>query len=427
MKLVGYGLDKIPGVSTLVEKMSPTLRVFSSDNVPAKRAMADLAETALRFEDNERGITTSFNGPPISRLVQAQRTRMQLDAAETLKEAFSDYRFGQPDVTAPIVRAGLDDLRGAVDGMKLSFNDFKREVTTALFSGDMHPVPQVERRGQSHPARTCWSRSARKAVELNLLDPDAAPKGDPSWFARMWNKEKVTEARPDVVKRFTDWLEGEQTRKARRRSGFRLSAKSLMSSIGRAQIWKRGWPGSTRRRSASKGRCRSAPWKRAGPAPASMSFRSGARCSSKSSRRSKSSLRDAAGRARPGAARAHRQSGARLSDCGCCRGKARVTERDLLRADAEEVRGAFSDRVGKMAAEIVLGERRPVREPSFLHWIKANGGLRDSQGDVMSILGSARTSPGLVRRNGRSLDDLGELIQERFRLQERPTSATCST
>ena len=424
LKLVGYGLDKIPGVSALVEKMSPTLRVFSSDNVSAKRAMADLAETALRFEDNERGITTSFNGPPVSRLVQAQKIGMQLEAAETLKEAFTVYRFGQADVSAPIARAAIDDLRGSVEEGKLSFNDFKREVTTALFSGDTHAIPQVEQAAKSIRANIL-EPIRQKAIDLKLLDPDAAPKGDPSWFARVWNREKLTERRPDAVKRFADWLEGEQTRKASAQERLSVISDELEAvDTARARL------------EAQVQRLEAATQKLEGQIAERTveARRASARTDVLAERRAllaeeqseieefitamRAEVRDPALRERIAKLERDFRAMRRQDE------RARVSDADLERIDREEAAGALSDRVGKIAADIVLGNRRPVKEPSFLHWIARQGGIAPGQGDLLSIMGATNVVPGLISKRGKPLDWWGEKLSEEFRLRDDWTEAS---
>jgi hypothetical protein len=422
LKLAGFGLDSVPGLGWLMTRTSPTLRVFSSDNVAAKRALADLAETALRFEDNTRGIATAFNGPPVSRIVQAQKVGMQLEAAETLKEAFAEYRFGAIDARAPVARAAFDDVRGANDG-RLGFPEFKREVTTALFSGDVHPVPQVERAAKSIRANILEPIRA-KAVELKLLDPDAAPKNDPSWFARVWDKQKIAAARADVVKRFADWLESEQARKAtaqQRLSGMSDELDDLDARRGRleAQVERL-----EARAQQLEGRLSER---------AIEARRSGARVNVLEERRAllaeeqsdieefisamRAEVKDPALRERIDDLE-KRYRAMRREEEG-----ARVSDQDLDKIDRDEAAGALSDRVGKIAADIVLGNRRPVKEPSFAHFIARNGGIRESQGDVFNVVGSTRAVPGLISKTGRSVDEWGEFIMDRFRLQERPSQA----
>lgn len=425
LKLVGYGLDKIPGVGWLMERSSPTLRVFSSESVMAKRALADLAETPLRFEDNLRGVTTSFGGAPVSRVVQTQKVRAQMETQEALREAFTDYRYGQSDVSMPMARAALDDLRGMGDNSRnaqLSFTDFKKEVTTALFSGDVHPVPQVERAAKQIRANVLEPIRA-KAVELGLLDPDTAPKGDPSWFARMWDKQKITAARPDVVKRFTDWLETEQTRKAEaqgRLSGMSDELDEIDARRGRLEA------------QVSRLETRAQELEGRLSERAMEARRADARVNVLDDRRAliaeeqsdieefitamRAEVKDPALRQRIDDLEKRFREAQRQESA------ARVSDRDLDRIDREEAAGALSDRVGKIAADIVLGNRRPAKEPSFVHFLARHGGIKESQGDVFNVVGSTRAVPGLISERGRTLDQWGEFLMDRYRMQERPST-----
>ncbi len=421
LKLVGYGLDKVPGLNSLIERMSPTLRVFSSDNVAAKRAMADLAETALRFEDNARGISTSFGGAPVSRLVQAQKLGMQLEAAETLKDAFTAYRFGDAVPSAAMARAAIDDLRGVVEDGKLAFNDFKREVTNALFSGDVHAIPQVEQAAKS--IRTNILEPIReKAIALGLLDPDAAPKGDPSWFARVWNREKLSERRPDAVKRFADWLEGEQTRKAAAQE--RLSAASdeldaVDATRGRLDAQIQRLEATTQK---LEGRIaeRALEARRSGDRATTLAERKALLDEEQADIEEtiaglKADVRDPALRERIDRFEKNYRAVRRQEE------NARVTDADLERIDREEAEAALSDTIGALAADMVIGKRRSAREPSFAHYLARNGGIKDAGGDARYVVGSTRSHPGLLSNSGRTLDEWGEKLMEDFRLPERPT------
>jgi hypothetical protein len=422
MKLVGYGLDKIPGVNWLMERTSPTLRVFSSGSLVAKRALGDLAETALEFEDAARGITPSFGGAPVSRVVQAQRVGMQLEAQETLKEAFSDYRWGQTDATAPIARAAFDDIRGASPDGKLGFPEFKREVTTALFSNDTHPVPQVERAAKQIRANIL-EPIRQKAVELKLLDPDAAPKNDPSWFARVWDKQKVTARRPELLKKFADWLETEQVRKAEAQGRLGSMSDELDDLDARRSRVEAQVARLEERATQLEGRIseRAMEARRAGGRVDTLAERRALIAEEQSEIEEfiaamRAEVKDPALRERIDNLEKEFRAARRAE------ADARVSDRDLEALDKAETDAALSDRVGKMAAEIVLGTRRPVKEPSFVHFMAREGGIAESQGDVFNVVGSTRAVPGLISKSGRTLDEWGELLAERFRLPERPST-----
>jgi hypothetical protein len=423
MKLVGYGLDKVPIIGWLMKNSSPTLRVFSSDSLVARRALGDLAETALEFEDAALGITPSHGGAPVSRVVQSQKVRMQLEAQETLKEAFSEYRWGQGDAPAPIARAAFDDVRGATPDGKIGFPEFKREVTTALFNNDTHPVPQVERAAKQIRA-TILEPIRQKAIELKLLDPDAAPKNDPSWFARMWDKQKITARRPEALKKFADWLESEQVRKSGAQQRLSALSDELDAVDGRRARIEAQVARLEDRAAELEGRISER---------AMEARRTGGRVDTLAERRAliaeeqteieefitamRAEVQDPALRERIDNLEKEFRAARRAES------DARVSDRDLEAQDKAEADAALSDRVGKMAAEIVLGDRRPAKEPSFVHFMAREGGIRESQGDVFNVIGSTRAVPGLLSKTGRSVDEWGELLQERFRLQERPSQA----
>lgn len=199
--------------------MSPTLRVFSSTSLAAKRAMGDLAESALSFTMHKRGITTSRGGVPLDRLIKMQYRNGMLKNAGILKDAFAKYRFGDEAPSHAVGRAAFQDLRGQ-GGTKLSYADFKREVSTALYSGDEHPFPDVQQ--AAHDIRSQIMDPVKKLAQATT-GPDGkpmlateleAPKGDQSFFPRSWNKEALAAKRNDARRIFADWLESEQGTKA---------------------------------------------------------------------------------------------------------------------------------------------------------------------------------------------------------------------
>jgi len=191
---------------------SPTLRIFRSGNVEAKRAMADLAETALRFEDNAAGITTSRYGTTVDRLVRSTKSDLLLQADDALKSSFAAYR-GLEGQRAPQMRALVQDINGSPDG-KLSYSDFKAEVTRALMNGDASDIPEVANAAKAVRSKVL-APTEKWLKEIGLLDPDKdGVRGDPTWFARLWSRERVAAGRDKAKAIFTDWLSEQQTTKA---------------------------------------------------------------------------------------------------------------------------------------------------------------------------------------------------------------------
>jgi hypothetical protein len=204
--------------SRVLMNFSPTLRVFSSDSLVAKRAMGDLAETSLRFTQADSGITTARGGVPIDRLVKMQTNEGRLTNSQILRDQFIKYR-ELSDTRAPIIAAGMQDFRGKAPG-KLSFDDFKTEVSGAMTNGDVHAIPEVQQAAQQirqqvlEPVKRMAQRTTGPDGKPMLSEELEPPKGDKSFFPRVWNKEKLAARYNDAKKVFADWLEGEQGIKA---------------------------------------------------------------------------------------------------------------------------------------------------------------------------------------------------------------------
>jgi hypothetical protein len=213
--IVGNVLDY---TSKVMMAFSPTLRVFSSASLVAKRAMGDMAETSLRFTQADSGITTARGGIPVDRLVKMQVHDGQLTASQILRDSFIAYR-GLEDAKLPTAQATIQDIRGQAPG-KLTYDDFKSEVSAAMTNGDVHSIPQVQQAASQirqqvlEPVKRLAQRVIGPDGKPMLSEELEPPKGDKSFFPRIWNKQAVAANYNAVKKIFSDWLEGEQGIKA---------------------------------------------------------------------------------------------------------------------------------------------------------------------------------------------------------------------
>jgi hypothetical protein len=233
-------LKQVPGVGSAIDwtdkvlmGFSPTLRVFSSDSLVAKRAMGDLAETSLRFTQADSGITTARGGIPLDRLVKMQAHDGQLTGSQILRDQFIAYR-GMTDEKLPMQRAMLADARGKSN--MLSFDDFKTEVSGAMTNGDVHAVPEVQTAAQQirsqvlDPVTRLAQRTMGPDGKPMLGEALEPPKGDKSFFPRIWNKQAIAAGYNDIKKTFTDWLESEQGIKAAAKDRITGHAERLEAS-----------------------------------------------------------------------------------------------------------------------------------------------------------------------------------------------------
>lgn len=217
-----------------LDNLSVTRRTLNAEAVEARRVMADLAETPYRFEENESGVATT-QGPALDRLARMEVNGARVQIADELDRTFSEYRFGTADKFAPRLRAKLDDLTG--EGGKLTFSDFKSEVSLAMQQGDRHAIPQVAQAAQHIRRRLFdpWSERAEKAVEGFERAEQAAGE---SYFPHDWNKELIRARRPEFTNELVAKFRAEQdTKRAiqERLRGMDDELKGLEAKIAKAK------------------------------------------------------------------------------------------------------------------------------------------------------------------------------------------------
>jgi hypothetical protein len=235
LELVGFGLDKVPGVGKLVEKTSPMQRVFGADSPTARRTGADLAETSLLFKENlEGGVTTA--GPALDREARLLIHQGQVAIGDELSRLFSEYRFGEQKA-APRARAGFEDLTGRTPDGKMSFSEFKEAVSDALRNGDQHEIPQVQMAAQTIRNKV-FEPWKKRAIDAGLLPEDVGVKTADSYLLRLYNKQAIAAKRPEFVDRVTDWLAGDQQAKAEAQqkiAAYHGALQSHEATIGKIQ------------------------------------------------------------------------------------------------------------------------------------------------------------------------------------------------
>jgi len=196
----------IPGT----DQLSVTRRTLQAEAVEARRVMADLAETPYRFVEGDAGVAAT-QGPALDRLARMEMNGTRVAIADNLDGLFSEYRFGQPDRTVPRLRARIEDFTGGGEG-KMSFTDFKKEVSLALQSGDTHAIPQVTQAAQFIRSKLFapWADRAEKAIEGFAKVTPADGEG---YFPHVWNKEVIRARRPEFTNRLVEKYTADQTTK----------------------------------------------------------------------------------------------------------------------------------------------------------------------------------------------------------------------
>lgn len=411
--------------SKWIGSLSPSQRMFFQyDTLTGRRAMADLIELAFDFEDNAKGITTTSGGAPIARAVHLARSRIGIESSAELTKAFQEYRFGKNGGVMQMAKAQFQDMTGKADGA-MSFSAFKTEVSRALRNGDTHEIPQVQQVAQ-YLRQNVFAPIEKRLVDAGLLDKEGvAPKGDTSYFHRVWNKEALIANRNDARKVFADWLESEDATKARQQARVQSAfdqRKNVLKQLSRiegrieraqaraetigARLDERGKEaGATAMRAETLADRTNAITEEIGDLEEFV----GAMRQELSDPEALERLRELEDEVRE----LKRQGGP-------------LTETDLRELDRAETAGVQGDT--RIAAEIAIGRRNRMSEGSLLAWVAKNGGVADTNGDVRAALGDVKI-PGLVRKDrigallGKppqmSLDDWGEKIASEFNLPER--------
>jgi hypothetical protein len=421
LQLARSGLTDVPVVGRLIEKTSPTMRVFSSPFTSARRMMADLAETALEFVDNAAGVPTT-RGATLDRLVRTQVAQARVAVADEMDRLFSEMRFnGQ--VALPAARAWGERLFGrdaGVTGIPRTMEEFRREVGRAMRRGDQHEIPQVAAAAQFARAKVFEPWKAR-AIEAKLLPPDVDVKTAESYFQRVYDKGKINADRPAFEERILSWLRGEQDANARTQARIAElddTRRRLNGQIGKLEARVR------------RAQARTAELTARLDEAAGTVARGEKRADVLEQRQAllaeeiadiEGFINDLQDVARDPATReAIDRMQRELVDLR--RADRAPTLAQVEKADREELAGLLTGE-RRMAAEILVGRRKPFKPRSFLSMIVRAGGIADDGGEVLAALGGdVRTRPGLVNADARDADAWGEKLMEMSegRLTERP-------
>lgn len=422
LELSRSGLTDIPVLGRLIEKTSPTMRVFTSPFTSARRLMADLAETSLEFVDNAAGVPTT-RGAALDRLVRTQVAQARVAVADEMDRLFSEMRFNGP-TALPAARAWGERLLGRdaeVTGIPRTMEEFRREVGRAMRRGDQSEIPQVAAAAQMMRAKV-FEPWKRRAIEAKLLPEDVDVKTAESYFQRVYDKGKINAQRPDFEERITGWLRGEQEANAAVQSEIAdldATRRRLNAQIGKLEA---------RVQRAQK---RTADLTSRLDEAAGTVARGERRADTLAQREAllageiadiEEFIRDMRGvvtdpTAREMIDRMERE----LADLR--RQDKPPTLAQVERAEREELAGILTGE-NRMAAEILVGRRKPFKPRSFLSMIQRAGGIQDQSGEVLAALGGdARARPGLINGDARDADDWGEKLMEMSegRLTERPT------
>lgn len=405
-------LNRTPGLNRITG--NPMTRTFLARFQSARRAMADVAETSLRFEQNREGIPTT-QGPAVDRMARLHTQQAQVRINEELDRLFVEYRTGQMESgfarqQAEKVAANIERFRGG-DESRMTNMEFREAVGRAMRAGDQSNIPQVQQAAKI-VRETVFEPWKNRAVAAGLLPDDIKTETALSYFSRVYNREKINARRPEFQQRITNWLMGDQAAKAaakERLTDLSQQLKTVGSQVGKLEA--------RLERLAARETELNARMSERG-----MELeRTGKRASRAEDRASSISDELTEIQEFVGAMRAETRNPEMLARLAALEEQATalrradrpMTEAQMRKVEEEELQSILTGTV-RQAAEMMTGRRGRPKSPSFLTWIVTNGGINDVGGDVAAAVGGAKARPGLLSQRGQSVDDLRGKIADEF-------------
>lgn len=197
-------LVSVAGLEKTV-KLNPYGRVITSESLAARRIVQDLAENNYYLEKNAAGKPT---GQAVETSIKRYHALTGM-ASENLDKQFLSYRQSTGTGITSRVAVQTKDIFGAGNKAgKLTYGQFKTEVSRALRNGDTHQIPEVEAAAK-HYRKTVFEPIKKEAIEQGLLPEDVDVKFADSYLTRVYNFEKMR-AQPEQFKQIVvDWFKSQ--------------------------------------------------------------------------------------------------------------------------------------------------------------------------------------------------------------------------
>lgn len=134
-----------PGmVGRIAAQVSPVLRATGQTFSPAlRRTMQKLSDAGVMWEGNKYGLVAAPGGT-VESLINSYQTHLHRGVKAT-NDAYLRYLYqGEPGLRQRFIGNVLAELNRAPGGGKLSYGEFKAEITRALNRGDQTEVPEAQ-------------------------------------------------------------------------------------------------------------------------------------------------------------------------------------------------------------------------------------------------------------------------------------------
>ena len=186
--------------------ISPYGRVITSDSLYARRTVQDMVENNYYLEKNNAGKPT---GQAVETSIKQYHALTGL-ASENLDRQFLKYRQTRGTGITSRVAVQAKDMLGAGSGeAKLTYGQFKHEISKAMRNGDEHQIPEVAEAARQY-RKNVFDPIKKEAIDQGLLPEDVDVKFADSYLTRVYNFEKMR-AQPQQFKKIvTDWFKSQR-------------------------------------------------------------------------------------------------------------------------------------------------------------------------------------------------------------------------
>jgi hypothetical protein len=350
---------------------------------------------------------------------------------DALNSTYADYRYAGNTPALVGAREAMEEIRGKTNDGKLTFSDYKTEVSKALYSGDQHDIPQVQQAAQEirqkvlDPIKERAQSTKGSDGTPMMSEGDLFPKGDQSFFPRTWDRVKVAAKRTEFVRKVADWLESEQAKKAATQDRISTIAAKRDTVIAQLKKIESRQATNARRQAESAAQLKERTVELNGADKRSDTLADRQAETSHNLSEVEEFVSTMKGQASSPEMQAQiKELSDRAVELRAAERRSGANQSSFADQDREEVAGTFGDGDFRKAAEVYVGKRNLPKSRDFLQYLKDGGGVV-GEPDEKEALKDARR-PGLIRKDRKSIpgidgkgvvrdaDDWGEKLAEDF-------------
>lgn len=200
-------LKSAAGLEKLLAFQDPTLRMANSPSKTMRQFNERLAESPLVKNKNTQGIASEVSVE--NRIKSYELPKYQY--LKTRDDLFLKYRQSKSKLAT---EAGdLLFKRSRKDG-KLTYNEFKEEISKAGRRGDKHEIPEVAEAARMK-REMVTNPIFQEAKAVGLIDEDTTTPGTAeSYVTRVWDHDKINANRREFEDINTKWLRAKRDKAA---------------------------------------------------------------------------------------------------------------------------------------------------------------------------------------------------------------------